>query len=97
MIVLPSHSELYNLLFMFPVWILFLNDTEHESTDIFYFVCSLFMFIPLSSNNGSILSLACYPMVLMYLFLGVQSAVYMVKHKQEVFAFYRSLIQKQPR
>lgn len=97
MIVLPSHSELYNLLFMFPVWILFLNDTEHESTDIFYFVCSLFMFIPLSSSNGSILSLARYPMVLMYLFLGVQSAVYMVKHKQEVFAFYRTLIQKQPR
>lgn len=95
MIMLPTHSELYNLLFLFPVFILFLNESKHESADRLYFICFLFLFCPLTIHGYNVLEYICYPMILMYLFLGTQSAEYLVTHRKKAVAFYRSFLPHQ--
>ncbi|MDE6592339.1 MAG: glycosyltransferase 87 family protein [Oscillospiraceae bacterium] len=47
MIMLPQHSLRYNLIFLLPVIVMFLDEEKHRSVDVLYFLLFLSMLCPL--------------------------------------------------
>lgn len=91
-IMVPVHSGIYNVVFMFPVFILFLNDKEHTASDIIYFLFMIALLSPLVIRSYSMPDLSKYYLSAMYFFMGIESAVFMSKNKDKMLAYYKSFL-----
>lgn len=72
-IMLPNHSEGYNVLMLLPVTVMFLNEKEHSKLDWIYLICFILLYCPLYIENLTGFYDYQYPLALIFIMLGIES------------------------
>ena len=84
LIILPSHSGTYCVLYMIPVIVMFLNEEKHRNVDIIYLLCMIMIswvyFCKVSDYIFNI-HFALPVMTLTLLITGIANAINYLKHK----------------
>ncbi len=75
LIILPSHSGYYCILYLIPAMIAFLNDEKHKKTDLIVLVALLFIMMTVQSGVGTLVANYHTAILLICAFLLVRGVV----------------------
>ena len=94
MLILPEQSGMYCVVYLFPVIILFLNQTSYAPIDIVYLLCFIILLNPFQDAAGILSFLSQYPFLLlsvMFSLLAIESILLIILRPSELIAAYRCL------
>ncbi len=91
--MMPEHSGAYNILYIFPAIVMFLNDNEHEKWDFLYLIFFIIILNPVQSVAFTWLYYGS-GMAAVMIMLAAQSISLLKKNKSEIIPVYKSIMKR---